>query len=234
MRKSFFSLVVWMPLAGWAAALGCSAPDPGVGYLGPAPSLNGGAGGQWDSGSSTGSTSGASDAGADGAPTGGGGGGDGGGATGGDAGAATGPSSFLGEATPWVSAPVAVSARTRHADVGQIRQAPTTVCLECHGGASIAKTFLAGGFVATKANGSVGASDVEVRLVDKGTGDVYTAHTDADGFFWITPPDAGVTGPFNAGCRDGTDTSVMISQPPNADCQTTSCHGGTTGVVHLP
>jgi hypothetical protein len=95
-----------------------------------------------------------------------------------------------------------------------------------------AAPFLAAGFVATAAGGTTGAGDVEVRVYAQGgTAAGYSAHTDADGFFWINPPNGGTTGPYQAGVRNGTTTLLMPTAQSASNCQT--CHAGATGVIHM-
>ena len=167
----------------------------------------------------------------------GGGGADGGVAATGDGGAAgidggaAGPFKGL---VAYVSKPVAVSARTSHANNGQAAQTPATDCLTCHktGGAGV--PFLAAGWVATAANGATGAADVEVGAYATGTGgNAFSAHTDADGFFWINPPNGGTTGPYCGGVRQATELDMPATQT-NSDCNNSSCHGGATGPIHYP
>ena len=252
MRTPLISLALCLSSLG-AAAVACSAPDPGVGYLGLShPNGGGGSsttGGQ-DSGSPVAPATGGSSSGATTPPTGsgsgsgggvkpvvdaGGGGGavDSGGGGGNDAGTSGTASTFLGEATPWASNSPAQTAKEHHAAVGQAPQTSGTPCLGCHVTGGSGAPFLAAGFVATSAGGTTGASDVEVRVYAQGgTAAGYSAHTDTDGFFWINPPVGGTTGPYQAGARDGTTTQLMPAAQTAADCQ--SCHAGATGVIHLP
>jgi hypothetical protein len=256
MRKPLISLTLWTAIFGSAAAVACSAADPGVGYLGLAHSNTGGsssttadAGAQAPASSSNGSSSGSTPT-----PSGGGGGSSGGatstpdagapsssnndaGTSGGgaDSGASEGgstASAFLGEATPWASAPIGTTALQHHAATGQAPQSATTPCLGCHTTGGSGAPFLAAGFVATAAGGTTGAGDVEVRVYAQGgTAAGYSAHTDSDGFFWINPPNGGTTGPYQAGVRDGTTTHLMPAAQASANCQT--CHAGSTGVIHM-
>ena len=252
MRNPLISLTLWTIALGAAMVAACSAPDPGVGYLGLAHSNTGGENSpsaSADSGapvapsSPSGPTSnptpsptsgGTPDAGppvasTDAGKPSGGGSGDGGG--GGDAGSTA--ATFLGEATPWASSPVATGALAAHSAVGQAPQSPTTPCLSCHVTGGPGAPFLAAGFVATSAGGTTGAGDVEVRVYAQGgTAAGYSAHTDSDGFFWINPPNGGTTGPYQGGVRNGTTTLLMPAAQSAANCQ--SCHAGATGVIHLP
>jgi hypothetical protein len=123
--------------------------------------------------------------------------------------------------------------------------APTLDCMtatSCHGAGGAGGPFLAAGFVATTAGGTTGAPDVEVRVYANGATSTpgYSVHTDSAGYFWIQQP-AGTLGPFNAGVRAGpagTMPMIMPAQQGAAtdatlDCQTTTCHGGATGVIHI-
>jgi hypothetical protein len=140
----------------------------------------------------------------------------------------------LGETTAYASKPVAVSAKNNHANNGVPAQTPGMDCLGCHNPAGTSPApFLAGGFVATAANGTTGASDVEVRVWANGASQGFSVHTDEDGFFWVNPPVGGAAGPYNAGVRNATVTDVMTPQQTAADCQSSSCHGGSQGPIHI-
>jgi hypothetical protein len=252
MRNSLISLPLWMLGALGVASVvasACSAPDPGVSYpisgatstIGvgtsapassedagaPATGSGSGSGGAVDSGGGTAPT-GAADAGTSdaGSAAGGEAGNDGGGALAG----------FLGETTPWASNLPTPTAFSAHTGAGVPQQTPTLDCLTCHvtGGAGV--PFLGAGFVATAAGGTTGAADVEVRVyATGGTPGGYSAHTDANGYFWINPPLGGTTGPYNAGARNETDMQMMPTSQTVSDCQSSSCHGGgTVGNIHLP
>ncbi len=228
---------------GSAAAAACSAPDPGVSYptssasafpgttttvpsedsgapaaTGPVvvtPADSGATPPVVDSGAVAAKDAGGEDAGA----------GEGGGTLAG----------FLGETTPWASNLPATTAFQSHSAAGQAQQTPTLDCLTCHVTGGPGSPFLAAGFVATAAGGTTGAADVEVRAyATGGTPAGYSAHTDANGYFWINPPLGGTTGPYNAGARNGTSTQMMPTSQTGSDCQSSSCHGGSQGNIHLP
>lgn len=243
MRKSSFSLILWTLGLSSMAATACSAADPGVGYLGT--SHQSGSSGSEDAGSGSSASQTpvqtptptptstptptpkpTVDAGSSGV--------DAGGAS--DAGGSDGAAvaGFLGETTAYASKPVAVSAKTNHANNGAPAQTPGMDCLGCHNptGTSPAP-FLAAGFVATAANGTTGASDVEVRVLASGANQGFSVHTDDDGFFWVNPPVGGATGPYSAGVRNATVTKVMPATPAAADCMSASCHGGSQGPIHI-
>jgi hypothetical protein len=151
-----------------------------------------------------------------------------------EGGSGGGDGTFLGEATAYASAPVVTSARSLHQSGSQPQQTPTMDCQVCHGAGGIAPTFLAAGFVATQPGGTNGASDVEVRVWSATDSAGASAHTDADGFFWIPAGGTTVTAPFKAGARDATHTMLMPTQPPGGACSGASCHGGSPGAIHVP
>jgi hypothetical protein len=154
-----------------------------------------------------------------------GGGTDAGGGT--DSGAVQSTKPFTGT---YASKPVANSATAQHAAMGGPTQTPTLDCLGCHNGNGPVK-FLAAGWVASAAGGTTGAADVEVGVNAGGT--AYAAHTDADGYFWINPPAAGIpAGPYYPGVRNATTEMDMPTQPANTDCNSSACHGGQ--VIHIP
>jgi hypothetical protein len=133
----------------------------------------------------------------------------------------------------YASNPIATanSARTRHQAAGQAAQQPNTDCLGCHVTGGNGTPFLAAGFVATAANGTTGAPDVEVAVFNATLKQAFSAHTDPDGFFWINPPNGGATGTFCAGARQ-QNQQVMPQTETNYDCQTAACHGGNP--IHYP
>jgi hypothetical protein len=238
-----FALIAFAGAA--AVAAGCSAADPGVEYLGSR-HLDGTGGGDAGTTSTstttgtgttgnTGTTTTTEDGGTttatgntdSGTPA---AGGDGGTTSTGDAGT---PTPFTG-LTAYASKPVAMSARTNHANNNVAAQTTTLDCLGCHvtGGAGV--PFLAAGWVASAANGTTGAADVEVGVYSTGTSSAYSAHTDTDGFFWINPPNGGAAGPYYGGVRQATEVDMPTTQAVS-DCNSASCHGGATpGPLHYP
>jgi hypothetical protein len=222
----------------------CSAPDPGVGGFGPRadnspdgtgdtttqPTKDAGKGTGTGTGTGTGNgtgngdgTGGGNDAGTGGTP---------------DAGPADtggGPKNAFTGAPAFASKPVATSAKQSHtANAVGVIPGKATACVDCHklGGASPAP-FLAAGTVFTDTAGTTPAVDYEVRFVDS-KGAAFSAHTDADGNFWINPPLAAATGPFITGVRNATAVKPMITQAGDGNCSSASCHGGATGPVHIP
>jgi hypothetical protein len=124
--------------------------------------------------------------------------------------------------------------------------APTLDCMSsaCHATGGAGGAFLMAGFVATTAGGTTGAADVEVRIYANGaTGSGgYSAHTDSNGYFWLLPPATGAAGPYNGAVRAGPAGTLPLTMPAqqgtatsaNLDCQSASCHGGTTvGNIHI-
>jgi hypothetical protein len=237
-----FALVAFASVGAMAA--GCSAADPGVEYTGPrhldglgggsststgtsapasddagsAPTSTG-AGTPDDSGTGTGTTSAAKDGAAATSEA---------GATADDSGTST---AFLGEATAFKSVAPPQTAAAAHAGAGQAAQTPTLDCMAaCHAAGGAGGQFLFAGFVATTAGGTTGAAGVEVRAYNGTTG--YSAYTDTNGYFWMLPPTTLPNGPFNMGARNATTTDLMPSSQTTIDCQ--SCHGGGTGVIHVP
>jgi hypothetical protein len=123
---------------------------------------------------------------------------------------------------------------------------PTLDCMSslCHATGGAGGAFLMAGFVATTAGGTTGAADVEVRIYANGTpgSGGYSAHTDSAGYFWLLPPATGADGPYNGGVRAGPTGTTPLTMPAQQgtatstqlDCQSASCHGGTTvGNIHI-
>jgi len=244
MRNPLIRLGMWTVGLGSIAAFACSAPDPGVGYLGSPPTQNIYGGSSSGSSSGTPAPSGSSeDSGSTVVtPT---GGDDAGGSGGADAGDDEGGAGFLGETTPWATDLPPQTAQASMAANGTV-PAPTLDCMTstCHGTGGAGGAFLAAGFVATAAGGTTGAADVEVRIyANGGTPAGYSAHTDSNGYFWISPPaGATVLGPFNGGVRAGPAGTLPIlmqttqgtATSTSLDCQSSTCHGGTAqGNIHI-
>ena len=212
-------LHMWTISLGSIATMACSAPDPGVGYLGPSPagSTNGADAGEptpVDAGSTAPIDSGTA------SPV-------------VDSGTAVVDSSFLGETIPFsaLSAPTE-TAFEHHAAGGQAKQTPITDCLTCHVQANGigAPPFLAAGYV-----GGVDGGCVEVRVyAGGGTSPAgYSAWTDTNGYFWINPPVTPVGGPYNAAARNANGVQFM-TEAAALDCQTAGCHGGAQGPIRVP
>lgn len=157
------------------------------------------------------------------------GGSDAGGASG-TAGALPQPNAFTG-APAFVSAPVALSAAQQMPTGGS----PTkTQCLSCHTGNAKASPLLSGGTVFADAAATAPAVDYEVRIVDTSTNQAYSAHSDANGNFWIEPGATSANGPFLIGVRNGTEVRAMPLVQRGLECNGSACHGGKQGPVHVP
>lgn len=137
------------------------------------------------------------------------------------------PNAFTG-AAPFASAPIAQSAKS------QMTTNPTkTQCLTCHNGEAGVSLLLAAGTVFLDAAGTEPAVDYEVRVVDTSTNAVFSAHTDADGNFWIPPGMTADSGPFMIGVRNGTEQQAMPVLQRGLECNGSACHGGPQGPIHL-
>ncbi len=138
------------------------------------------------------------------------------------------PNAFTG-APAFVSAPVTKSA------AAQMTSNPSkTQCLSCHNGDQGVHAFMAGGTVFTNAAGSAPAIDYEVRVVDTSTNAVFSAHTDANGNFWIEPGAQLAAGPFMIGVRNGEHVQAMPVLQRALECNGSACHGGMQGPIHVP
>jgi hypothetical protein len=104
---------------------------------------------------------------------------------------------------------------------------------QCHAAGGEGPTFLAGGTVYEDIAGTMPAAQIEVRLRDA-NGDARLARTDANGNFYFTAGNNTIDFPARTGARDGTATRNMISAVANGDCNSSACHGGATGVIHVP
>ena len=151
---------------------------------------------------------------------------------GGDDGGATSALQPFKTAGAYASNQPATSAQTSHANAGQPAQTPTTDCLTCHVTGGAAVPFLAAGFVATAANGTTGAANVQVGVYNATLATSYIASTDANGFFWMNPPNGGATGTFCGGVRSATQETDMPTTQTTYDCQSSSCHGANP--IHSP
>ena len=109
-------------------------------------------------------------------------------------------------------------------------------CQGCHGAGGGAPRFFAGGSVFKDAAGTMPAAQVEVRFRDA-AGKSLSAFTDATGSFYVrqsTATAAGITLPAHVGARDATTTKLMSATIANGDCNSSACHGGAQGRVHVP
>lgn len=105
---------------------------------------------------------------------------------------------------------------------------------QCHGAGGEGPRFLAGGTVYNDVAGTTPAPQVEVRLVS-GDGTAASVYTDANGNFYLRSGDAaGLTFPAKTGARDGASAKLMVSAVGSGACNSATCHGGPTGVIHVP
>lgn len=108
-------------------------------------------------------------------------------------------------------------------------------CLGCHGAGGGAPRFFAAGTVFKGAT-TTPAAQVEIRLRDA-AGKAVSAYTDANGNFFVrgtAATAAGITLPAHTGARDGTTTKLMSATITSGDCNSSGCHGGGQGWVHVP
>ena len=64
-----------------------------------------------------------------------------------------------------------------------------------------------------------------------------TTHTDVLGNFFVTSAAATAAKlgfPAHAGTRDAANTKLMTATIANGDCNSSACHGGAQGFIHLP
>lgn len=104
----------------------------------------------------------------------------------------------------------------------------------CHGPGGEGPRFAAGGSVFKDVAGTMPAAQVEVRFLDA-DGTAVSTYTDALGNFFITAGAAqNLSFPMKTGARDGTATRNMSGSIASGACNSAGCHGGTTGVIHVP
>lgn len=106
----------------------------------------------------------------------------------------------------------------------------------CHGGGGGGPLFAAGGSVFKDVAATMPAANVEVRLLDA-AGNAVLTHTDALGNFFVratTATAAGLAFPNKTAARDATTTKPMSATIANGNCNSTTCHGGTQGFIHVP
>ena len=105
---------------------------------------------------------------------------------------------------------------------------------QCHGAGGEGPRFVAGGTVYKDVAGAMPAAQVEVRLLS-GDGTAASVYTDANGNFYLRSGDAaGLTFPAKTGARDGASAKLMVSAIGSGACNSATCHGGPTGVIHVP
>ena len=255
MNKPIISLGLWTLGLGSAAVVACSAPDPGVGYLGlsnsrglggnSATGSDDGGGGNGSSGgagarrrSSGVSSSGSSGPGGEGLRVGGRRAADPprlGRRWSDDAAGSRQARRSLGETTAYASAP-GPRRRARTTAAGQAPQTPTTpACATCHGTGGAGSPSSPPASSRPRQAGRRAPSTSRSASTEQGPDAGYSGYTDSDGYFWINPPLGGVTGPYNAALRNATTTTPMPTHPNDpADCQSTTCHGGSQGNIHYP
>lgn len=102
----------------------------------------------------------------------------------------------------------------------------------CHDGDE-GPRFFAGGTVFLDVAGTTPASGVEVRIRD-GAGNAVSAFTDERGNFFVRWEDRDATTlPARTGARGGGATWLMSGETPHGDCNSSACHGGAAGPIHL-
>lgn len=109
-------------------------------------------------------------------------------------------------------------------------------CLSCHSAGNGAPPFFAGGTVFKDTAATMPASQIEVRFRDA-AGKALSVYTDALGNFYVTQSaatNAGLAFPLSVGARDGTSTKPMVGAIANGDCNSSACHGGAQGFIHVP
>jgi hypothetical protein len=97
-------------------------------------------------------------------------------------------------------------------------------CLGCH-------SFTAAGSVFLDAAGTMPASGVEMRFVDA-NGAAHSAYTDVNGNFYLNA--GALAGPAKVGVRNATSTHLMAGGITSGNCNSSGCHGGAQGWIHLP
>jgi hypothetical protein len=122
----------------------------------------------------------------------------------------------------------------RRSDHNFLSNTPTNspakqACFSCHGGGG-APSMVFGGTIFADAAGTMPLANAEIRVV-AASGTAYSTHSDQDGNFFVfgTPLQSG-----SAGARDATDVHLMARSAPSGDCNSSTCHGGPQGWIHLP
>jgi hypothetical protein len=146
--------------------------------------------------------------------------------------AEAGPANAFTGAGPYTSLVVTPTAEQEHAN-RQVGVVPTGQgCLGCHNGAT-ATRFGTGGTVYKDLAGTIGAANVEVRIVKTDGTEYATVHSDANGNFWLV--DANGFGALNGktGVRNANTTVLMTGVLSQDGCN--GCHNGTnTARIHIP
>lgn len=108
-------------------------------------------------------------------------------------------------------------------------------CLDgqCHGQGGEGPRFIAGGTVFSDLAGTMPAAQIEVRIRDA-AGNASLARTDTNGNFFVRASNGNVTFPAQTAARDATNTRPMVASIANGDCNSSSCHGGAQGFIHVP
>jgi hypothetical protein len=207
---SFFALACAVVAA---AAIGCSAPDPGEVTFRPGHTYNGT--GPAPTGTPTtpapppspmhdGGVAGPSEGGTP------------------ESGVDAGPPNAFTGAPAYASKIVTPTAAQNHAMRGvQVTPNYQVDCLSCHNGQGLANKFLLAGSIYTDANAGTGAADIEISV-----------HSDADGNFWVLDKNSLAT-PGMSGARDGQNMQLMMAAVPNGSCN--SCHNNNQNpVLHVP
>jgi hypothetical protein len=136
--------------------------------------------------------------------------------------------SFFAGGPGYASSPVANSAAAAHlAKKVSVSMPAVPACLKCHRGGGHGTPFVFAGTAFTDKAATRGASDIEIRVVDA-RGTAMTAHTDADGNFWVKGG-AQLAKPARAGARNAQAVRVQQSAITNGDCN--SCHTAETPLV---
>ena len=108
---------------------------------------------------------------------------------------------FFAEAPAYVSAPVASSAAAAHvAKKVSVSMPAVPACLTCHRAGGRGAPFVFAGTAFADKAATKGAADIEIRIVDA-KGNAMTAHTDADGNFWLKGATS-LAKPARAGARN--------------------------------
>ena len=106
-------------------------------------------------------------------------------------------------------------------------------CLDCHKAGGTGLPFLFGGTAYKDVAGVVPAAGVEIRLRAP-DGLAVSAYTDEDGNFYRAATPTSPKFPVSVGVRNATGTRLMAGAPPDGNCSTALCHGGTHPWVYLP
>jgi hypothetical protein len=133
------------------------------------------------------------------------------------------------DATAYASAPPARTAAAAHSAKGVAAPGAKTPCLGCHKDGGAAPAFTFAGTIFADDGMSKGSADVEVRVADA-SGKGVSAHSDADGNFWVQGPALAL--PAHAGARVAGKALAMGSVVDKADCN--GCHDATFPMLLKP